>query len=265
MKILLIEDDNRMATAISMMLKTQGMICEHETSGFDGFESARLSRYDAIILDMALPDVKGEEVIERLRTCDIQTPILVLSCISDTNQVVNSLMNGADDYLFKPFDKNELIARLTALIRRSNGYASSCIKIGRLTIDLQARTAFIDEEELQLTKKEYSMLELLSRRKNAILNKDAFLDHLYDAECDEPTKKIVDVFVCKLRSKIREALKDNYDNAPEIETVWGRGYKLVLKPQTKQISGSIETYRQEKVISDKSKNDSVPRKKFAKL
>ena len=252
MKVLLIEDDKRIAAAISMMLKSHNIICEHETHGMMGFDSAKLSQYDVIILDMILPDIQGEEILRRLRACDIQTPIIILSCISDTTQKVKALANGADDYLLKPFDKHELLARINAVVRRFNGYSSSTMKIGRLVIDLQLKTASIDDKDLHLTKKEYNMMELLARRKGAVLNKDAFLDHLYDSDCDEPTRKIVDVFICKLRAKIKQALGGNEINAPDIETVWGRGYKLSLKNGAdKQLSGDMhQTQPNKKQISD---------------
>ncbi len=240
MKILLIEDDKAVAAVISTMLKSQGIICEHEINGNDGFEAARLCEYDAIILDMILPDFSGAELLSRLRACDIKTPVLILSCMSDPNYKIKALSTGADDYIAKPFDKQELLARVNAVIRRSNGYSSSVLKIGRLSINLQQKTASVDNNYLSLTKKEYNMLELLARRKGAVLNKDAFLDHLYDSDCDEPTKKIVDVFICKLRSKIKAALQGDEENIPEIETVWGRGYKLVLRNKSEENHDDVQ-------------------------
>ncbi len=259
MKVLLIEDDKAVAAIVHAMLKSQGIICDHETNGNDGFESARVSEYDAIILDIILPDFSGTELLSRLRACDIKTPVIMLSCMSDTSQRIKTLSSGADDYIPKPFDKQELLARLNAVVRRSNGYSSSVLSIGRLSIDLQQKTASIDNNYLNLTRKEYNMLELLARRKGAVLNKDAFLDHLYDSDCDEPTKKIVDVFICKLRAKIKDALQDDDTNIPEIETVWGRGYKLVFKNQSDLKDAKEKTKKLNPFVSksiDKSIRDS---------
>ncbi|QEK38601.1 response regulator transcription factor [Candidatus Cytomitobacter primus] len=250
MKVLLIEDDKAVASAIIAMLKSQSIICDHDINGQDGFDSARLSDYDVIILDMILPDIRGEELLNRIRACEIKTPIIILSCISETNQRIKALSDGADDYLPKPFDKHELLARINAIVRRSNGHAASVIRIGTFEIDLQRKTASIAGRNLVLTKTEYNILELLARRKDSFLHKDSFLDHLYNSDCNEPGRKIVDVFMCKLRKKLSNALGDskNDDNSPAIATSWGNGYRLDQrknladyllpknKTQTKQIS-----------------------------
>lgn len=228
MKILLIEDDKAVASAIMSMLKSQRIVCDHDLNGHDGFNSARLYEYDAIILDMILPDIKGEELLNRLRVCDIKTPVIILSSISETTQKVKALCSGADDYLPKPFDKQELLARLNAVIRRTNGHSASIIKIGTFELDLQRKCVSIGGKNLVLTKTEYNILELLARRKDSFLHKDSFLDHLYNTDCNEPGRKIVDVFMCKLRQKISKALgADEYnENSPAIATSWGNGYRL---------------------------------------
>lgn len=221
MRILLIEDDTTTSRAIATMLRSEGFVCDATDLGEDGLEIGRIYDYDVIILDLLLPDMDGYEVLKGLRASDIKTPILILSGLGEITDKVKGLGFGADDYLTKPFNKVELLARLHAIIRRSHGHSQSIIKTGRLTVNLQNRTASVDNQLLPLTGKEYAILELLSLRKGSTLTKEMFLNHLYGG-MDEPELKIIDVFICKLRRKLAIALDDdNY-----IETVWGRGYVL---------------------------------------
>ena len=221
MRILLIEDDSATAKNLELLLKVEGFICDTTDLGEDGLEIGKLYEYDLIILDLLLPDMDGFEVVRRLRASQIKTPILVLSGLSQIEDKVKGLGFGADDYLTKPFSKNELVARIHAIIRRSHGHSNSIINTGRLSVNLQHRTANIDGNTLNLTGKEYSIIELLSLRKGTTLTKEMFLNHLYGG-MDEPELKIIDVFICKLRRKIADATgEEGY-----IETVWGRGYVL---------------------------------------
>ena len=150
------------------------------------------------------------------------TPILILSGLSGLDDKIKGLGVGADDYLTKPFDKRELIARIQAVVRRSKGHSDSIIETGKLKVNLDTRTVEVAGQPLHLTGKEYGILELLSLRKGTTLTKEMFLNHLYGG-MDEPELKIIDVFVCKLRKKLASAATggENY-----IETVWGRGYVL---------------------------------------
>ncbi|MBY0461568.1 MAG: response regulator transcription factor, partial [Alphaproteobacteria bacterium] len=219
-------------------LKSEGFVCDTTDLGEDGLEIGKLYEYDLIILDLMLPDIDGFEVLRRLRAANIKTPILVLSGLSETDDKVKGLGFGADDYLTKPFSKVELLARAHAIVRRSRGHSDSMIRIGRLTVNLQKRIASVDNETLNLTGKEYAILELLSLRKGTTLTKEMFLNHLYGG-MDEPELKIIDVFICKLRRKIAEALgQDNY-----IETVWGRGY--VLRDPNEDAAASKEAPAQQ--------------------
>jgi two-component system, cell cycle response regulator CtrA len=221
MRVLLVEDDSSVQKSIELMLQTEGYIVDSTDLGEDGLEIGKLYDYDIIILDLMLPDIEGFEVLRRLRAARVVTPILILSGLSELDHKIKGLGFGADDYLTKPFDRRELIARIQAIVRRSKGHSDSLIRTGRLTVNLDTRTVEVDSHPLHLTGKEYGILELLSLRKGTTLTKEMFLNHLYGG-MDEPELKIIDVFVCKLRKKLAAATEgENY-----IETVWGRGYVL---------------------------------------
>ena len=210
-----------MAKSIELMLKSEGFIVDSTDLGEDGLEIGKLYDYDIIILDLMLPDMDGYEVLRRLRGARVRTPILILSGLSEPDKKVRGLGFGADDYLTKPFDKAELVARIQAIVRRSKGFSESLIRTGKLLVNLDTRTVEVEGQPLHLTGKEYGILELLSLRKGTTLTKEMFLNHLYGG-MDEPELKIIDVFICKLRKKLAAATNgDNY-----IETVWGRGYVL---------------------------------------
>ena len=232
MGVLLVEDDSSTAKAIELSLASEGIICDTTQLGEEGLEIGKLYDYDIIILDLMLPDIDGYEVLRRFRAARVTTPILILSGLSGPDQKIKGLGYGADDYLTKPFNKGELIARIQAIVRRSKGHSESIIRTGKLAVNLDTRSIEVDSKPLHLTSKEYSILELLSLRKGTTLTKEMFLNHLYGG-IDEPELKIIDVFVCKLRKKLAQAADgDNY-----IETVWGRGYVLKDPEVT---DGSIE-------------------------
>ena len=221
MRVLLVEDDYAVSQNIEAMLKKEGMVVDATDLGEDGLDIAKIYDYDIIILDLMLPDMNGYEVLKNLRSAKINTPVLILSGLSEPDKKVKGLGYGADDYLTKPFDKAELLARIQAVVRRSKGHSNSIIKTGDVEIDLDTQTVTVKGKTLHLTGKEYGIMELLSLRKGATLNKDQFLNHLYGG-IDEPELKIIDVFICKLRKKLEYASGGkNY-----IETVWGRGYVL---------------------------------------
>lgn len=221
MRILLVEDDPSMAKSIETMLKSANYIVDLTDLGEDGLEIGKLYDYDLIILDLMLPDIDGYEVLRRLRASKVATPILILSGLSELDNKIKGLGFGADDYLTKPFDKRELLARIQAIVRRSKGHAESIIRCGRLVVNLDSHMVEIDTKQVHLTGKEYGILELLALRKGSTLTKEQFLNHLYGG-MDEPEQKIIDVFVCKLRKKLQDAS----GGANYIETVWGRGYVL---------------------------------------
>jgi len=221
MRVLVVEDDRMMAQVIETMLKAEGMVVDTTALGEDGLEIGKIYDYDIILLDLMLPDMDGYEVLRRLRSAKVETPVLILSGLSEPDKKIKGLGFGADDYLTKPFDRGELVARIQAIVRRSKGHAQSVISTGKLSVNLDTRTVAVEGEPLHLTAKEYGIIELLSLRKGQTLTKEQFLNHLYGG-IDEPELKIIDVFICKLRKKLSTTTGgDNY-----IETVWGRGYVL---------------------------------------
>ena len=221
MRILLVEDDPTTSRSIELMLTHANLNVFCTDLGEEGIDLAKLYDYDLILLDLNLPDMSGHEVLRQLRLARIETPILILSGADDTENKIKGFGFGADDYLTKPFHREELVARIHAIIRRSKGHSQSVIKTGLVAVNLDAKTVEAEGKTVHLTGKEYQMLELLSLRKGTTLTKEMFLNHLYGG-MDEPELKIIDVFICKLRKKLAEATGgDNY-----IETVWGRGYVL---------------------------------------
>jgi two-component system cell cycle response regulator CtrA len=168
-----------------------------------------------------LPDMSGFEVLRSLRLSRVKTPTLILSGLAGIEDKVKGFGFGADDYMTKPFHKDELVARIHAIVRRSKGHAQSVVQSGDLVVNLDTKTTEVNGARVYLTGKEYQMLEFLSLRKGMTISKEMFLNHLYGG-MDEPELKIIDVFMCKLRKKLANASGGkNY-----IETVWGRGYVM---------------------------------------
>jgi two-component system, cell cycle response regulator CtrA len=221
MRVLLIEDDSATAQSIELMLLSEGFNVFQTDLGEEGVDLGKIYDYDIILLDLGLPDISGYEVLRSLRVSKIKTPILILSGLASVDEKVRGLGFGADDYLTKPFHKDELIARIHAIVRRSKGHAQSVIQTGALRVNLDTKTVEVEGVRVHLTSKEYQMLELLSLRKGTTLTKEMFLNHLYGG-IDEPELKIIDVFICKLRKKLAQANTGQH----YIETVWGRGYVL---------------------------------------
>lgn len=221
MRILLIEDDPTTSRSIELMLTHANLNVYTTDLGEEGIDLAKLYDYDLILLDLNLPDVPGHEVLRQLRLARIETPILILSGNDDTESKLKGFGFGADDYITKPFLREELIARIHAIIRRSKGHAQAVISTGKINVNLDAKTVDVAGMPVHLTGKGYQMIELLSLRKGTTLTKEMFLNHLYGG-MDEPELKIIDVFICKLRKKLVEATGGENN----IDTVWGRGYVL---------------------------------------
>jgi two-component system cell cycle response regulator CtrA len=246
MRVLLIEDDSSVAKNIEMVLKSQDFVVDTTDLGEDGLEIGKLYDYDIIVLDLMLPDIDGHKVLSRLRTANVETPVLVLSGLTEMDHKLKALVEGADDYLTKPFNNKELVARIQAIVRRSHGHAHKVISVGDVDIDLDARTVEVNGRPVHLTGKEYGILELLALRKGTTLTKEMFLNHLYGG-IDEPEVKIIDVFICKLRKKIADATGGEH----YIETVWGRGYVL------------REPREEDQVVNEESQVEAEPQKELA--
>lgn len=221
MRILLIEDDMLLAQSLTDRLEDEGFHVDEADRGEDGLELADLYEYQVMILDLGLLDMRGDEVLMNLRSKNADLPLLILSGESDVEARLACLNAGADDYLTKPFNMAELVARLQALVRRANGHAHNVLQFGDVSLDLTAGDVRVGETRVDLTAKEYQMLELMCLRRGGVVSKESFLDHLYGG-MDEPEMKIIDVFICKMRKKIEAAGAKH----PLIETVWGRGYRV---------------------------------------
>ena len=204
MRVLLIEDDRATAHSIDLMLKSEGFNVFSTDLGEEGVDLGKLYDYEIILLDLSLPDMSGYDVLRALRVSKVKTPILILSGTTGIENKVKGLGFGADDYMTKPFHKNELVARIHAIVRRSKGHAQSVVQTGDLVVDLDAKSVAINDSRVYLTSKEYQILELLSLRKGTTLTKEMFLNQLYGG-MDEPEIKIIDVFICKLRKKLAAA------------------------------------------------------------
>jgi two-component system cell cycle response regulator CtrA len=220
MRVLLVEDDLTAARGIMLMLKSAGAVVDHSDTGEEALELVRHYDYDIVLLDLLLPDVEGFEVVRRMRIGRNHTPVLILSGMSRPEAKVRALAIGADDFLTKPFDREELLARMQAVVRRCKGFSAPKLRIGSVELNLDSREVRVGSTPVHLTGKEYAILELLVLRKGMILTKESFLNHLYGG-IDEPEMKIIDVFICKLRKKLAQAGAENL-----IGTVWGRGYTI---------------------------------------
>lgn len=232
MRVLIIEDDKIAASAVELFLKSDGFHTHAETLGEEALEVAKHYEYDAVLLDLNLPDMSGLELLRKLRVNKVNTPVLVLSGMADIETKIRCLSAGADDYLTKPVSHVELAARVRAVVRRTKGHAQSTIRIDDLVVNLDVKAAEVAGERVPLSSKEYQMLELLALRRGATLTKESFLNHLY-GELDEPGPKIIDVFICKIRKKLSVYNGKNY-----IETIRGQGY-LIPKTNTADASPKL--------------------------
>ena len=221
MRVLLIEDNSATAQSIELMLKSEGFNVYTTDLGEEGIDLGKVYDYDIILHDLNLPDMSGFEVLRSLRVSKVKTPTLILSGLAGIEDKVKGFGFGADDYMTKPFHKDELVARIHAIVRRSKGHAQSVVQSGDLLVNLDTKTTEVNGTRVYLTGKEYQVLELLSLRKGMTISKEMFLNHLYGG-MDEPEQKIIDVFMCKLRKKLASAS----GGKDYIETVWGRGYVL---------------------------------------
>lgn len=234
MRVLIVDGDAPTAQALEAMLRTADFNVYTTDLGEEAVELAKLYDYDVIVLDVTLPDMSGFDAIRKIRR-EVKTPIMVLSAMALVEDKVKAIGLGADDYMTKPFHRDELVVRLGALVRRSKGHALSIITTGNLAVNISAKTVLVDGLEVSFTGKEYQILELLALRKGMTLVKEQFLNHLYGG-LDEPEPKIIDVFICKIRRKMMEATQGRESF---IETVWGRGYVLRDPPKSVDMASEV--------------------------
>jgi two-component system cell cycle response regulator CtrA len=219
-RLLLVEDDRLLSDVLARMLEGAGYTVYVTALGEDALELARAYRFDAVLLDLTLPDLPGQSVLKVLRSGRADMPVIILSGESSLAVKLEGFQEGADDYVVKPFHPDELLARVHAVIRRSRAAAPTSIEVGPLTIDFSVRRASVNGVPVPLTGKEFQCLAFLAQRRGTTVTKEMFLAHLYGGQ-DEPEMKIIDVFICKLRRKLSEA-----GCPPVVETVWGRGYTI---------------------------------------
>ncbi|MBP6860156.1 MAG: response regulator transcription factor [Candidatus Pacebacteria bacterium] len=222
MKMLVVEPDRSTSDSIQMFLSSEGFVADFTDLGEDGIDIAKRYEYDAIVLELLLRDMSGFDVIRSLRAGKCDTPIIVLTGTSSVENKVKALRLGADDYLTKPFHKDEMVARIHAIVRRANRMTHSSVAIGNMVVDLANRYVTVDGAFVRLAGLQYSVLELLVTRINRLVKKELVMDHLYGGRADEPDEKIVSVIVCKLKQKLEEA---GFDTRA-IVNVWGHGYRL---------------------------------------
>ena len=213
MRILVIEDEPRLLRNLGKALREEGYAVDTADAGDDGLYKAETCDYDAILLDVNLPRLDGWEVLARLRK-QKQTPVLMLTARDGSKDRVRGLDTGADDYLVKPFDLSELLARLRAIIRRSAGRALSTLEIGDVVIDTRARTVMRGAQAVTLTAREFAILEYLALHRGEVVSRTELYEHLFD-ESDDTLSNLVDVHVFSIRKKIGREL---------IATRRGQGY-----------------------------------------
>ena len=220
MRVLVVEDDGSANQALAKLLRFGGAVVDVIDSGEEAMELVRHYDYDVVLLDLMLPDMEGYDVVRRMRSARIDTPVIIQASQVQPQARVKAFSMGADDFITKPYDHSELVARMQAIVRRSKGYSQPTLRCGPLQLSLDSREVLVSGRPVHLTGKEYAILELLVLRKGMVLTKEVFLNHLYGG-MDEPEMKIIDVFICKLRKKLADAGAPNV-----VATIWGRGYML---------------------------------------
>lgn len=236
MRVLMIEDDVLSNRTLINALRDTGAVVEQVESGEEALEMLRHYDFDIVMLELTLVDMEGYEVVRRMRAARMDTPVLMLSALVRPQARVRAFAIGADDFITKPYDVSECVARMQAVVRRTKGFSQSVLQVGPLQLSLESRSVTVAGRPVHLTGKEYAILELLVMRKGMVLTKEVFLNHLYGG-MDEPEVKIIDVFICKLRKKLAEAGARNV-----IGTVWGRGYTVreAMPATASALNASVE-------------------------
>lgn len=220
MRILLIEDNRIIAQAVRTILEVRRFAVDVAFDGATGTDYLHRQVYESAIIDVTLPDIDGFSIVRNARSVGIQTPILMLTARDAVEDRVRGLECGADDYLIKPFEESELVARLSALVRRRERIFQALVQVGELTIDVAARIARVGEKSLELSSTEFRLLEYLARNAGITLSRTQLLESVWEYDFDGPSN-VVDVYVGQLRKKLAKG------GAPKlIHTVWGVGYRL---------------------------------------
>jgi len=218
MRLLFVEDEKKISTLVRRHLREEGYQVDLVENGEEGVTKATHEPYDAIILDVMLPGLDGLSVLRIVRERGIKTPVLLLSARGDVSERIEGLNMGADDYLSKPFAMDELIARLRALLRRASGEQLSFYKVGDLALNLLSREVWRGQRKVELTKREFGLLEFMMRSPGQVLTRTQIQQHVWDYQFD-PRTNLVDVYIQRLRRKVDEG-----EGEPVIHTVRGVGY-----------------------------------------
>ena len=220
MDLLLIEDDQTLGKAIHQGLNEAGHTCRWVKSGQRGFEEATSQKFDAVILDLMLPDLPGKDVLVQIRRGGVRTPVMILTALGSVDDRVQGLNSGADDYLVKPFAFPEFLARIGAICRRTQDRPGSTLNCGPLTLDLATRRVMRGGTEINLTPTEFSLLEFLMRYAGQVVTRKMLCEHLWEADWEGVTN-VVEVHINRLRGKVDKGFEE-----PLIQTIRGRGYLL---------------------------------------
>lgn len=220
MRLLIIEDSEEIVNCIKIELEKIGICVDTATSGFEGEEKAYVNEYDIIILDIGLPDKNGIEILKYLRKESIDTPVMILTGCDERKMLIQGLEIGADDYLIKPIQMEEIVARVRAIIRRYNKKSNPDIKIGNLVVNTSTRIALYNNKKLELTIKEFDILEYLAMKFPAVISSEEILEHVYN-EYFNPFSSVLRVHITKLRKKLEKA-----SGREILITTRGKGYSL---------------------------------------
>jgi len=220
MRILIVEDELLLSQQIQAFFSEKGFVVDAADNGSDGLYLAKEYPVDLAIVDIGLPDFSGIELITRLRNDEINIPVLLLTARSRWQDKVEGLEAGADDYLAKPFHYEELLARVNALLRRSQGKAHPVLSFANIKLDSLSQDVTVDDKKIELTAYEYKVLEYLLFRKGEVVSKSVLTEHIYDEDFDRDSN-VIEVFVGRLRKKI-----DPQGQVKPIETLRGRGYRI---------------------------------------
>ena len=228
MKVLLVEDEQRIADFVCSGLADRGFDVKHCDNGNTGFELASQGRYDVIVLDIMLPGRDGLSVLKSLRADGVSTPVILLTARNELGDRIQGLDLGADDYLAKPFFVEELVARIHAMLRRLVGDRQNTVQVGNITLDRITRQASCHGHTIELTTREFALLEYLMRSAGQVFTRRQILEHVWGYDFD-PSTNVVDVCIKRIRGKIA-SLEENGDAASPIESVRGAGYRFRQSP-----------------------------------